>query len=434
MKRRVFLILLAAVLCMAAYAAADSEGLSFAQTCWTKLSREVTLYYEIDGQLNNVGSLGAGTYVREVGGGDYDGKICIMFSDFGNYGYIDSSDASAIVSCVQSVTLPNGSVVQVPEAAARNKAALNAYLDAEYGISLSGDSYTDETGATQTYDLTDEELAALEGEAKYLSATAKAARKNGFSTPTVYRDDDGTETSVQIVSLGLARSTVRMNGEERLVETWRLSWETEAPEDKVLAVITPKDSPNVRLRTAKSEKATIMDRVETARVLQVIRTDKNWTLVDTNDDLLPRGYISTSVLTFYPNTKLDYRSAIITVNGSTRAKGEENRVRIREKGSGKSREVTKFDLGEQLTVIPNEESGEWLEVDVNGFHGYIQSKFVTYTGEDSGSAESAESAEPAESAGSEEPAEAARTADASRTAETAETEEIEEVRGTQLIP
>ena len=84
--------------------------------------------------------------------------------------------------------------------------------------------------------------------------------------------------------MGLARSKVRMEGKEQMVDTWRLSWETEAPEDKVLAVITPKDAKNVRMRATHNEKSTVLDRVDTARVVQVLKTDKNWTLVDTNDD------------------------------------------------------------------------------------------------------------------------------------------------------
>ena len=88
MKRKVFLIVLAAALCFAATSVADSDGLTFPQTCWTKLSRDVTLYYQVseNDPLKAVGTLSAGTYVREVGGSSENGKICIMFADFGNYG------------------------------------------------------------------------------------------------------------------------------------------------------------------------------------------------------------------------------------------------------------------------------------------------------------------------------------------------------------
>lgn len=418
MKRRVIWILMAVMLLAASSASAFE--LSFAQTCWHKTSRTVTLYVQVEGRdgLVEVGTLPAGFYVRPTGD-TIDGKDGIAYN-FETYGYIDGS---SIVSCAQSVALPNGTVVQVPEAIGNNKSALNLYLEAEYGITLSGGTYTDGNGVEHELneELTEEELAALEGEAKFLSAKAKAAKKNGFSTPTVYRDDSGTETPVQIVSLGLARSRVVLNGEEQLVDTWRLSWETEAPEDKVLAVITPKNSPNVRMRTAESEKATILDRVQTTRVVQVIKTGKAWTLVDTNDDLLPRGYISTPVLTFYPNVRRDYKPAMIAINGSAKAKGPENLVRIREKGSGKAREVTKFDLGEPLTVLTGENQGEWLEVDVGGFHAFIQSQFVSYTSESSGGSAEQETAEAAETA-------------ETGAAAAAGYEEPEEKRGKQLNP
>lgn len=412
MKRCIFLILLAAMLFVAASAFADSEGLPFNATCWYKLSKDVTLYVEVnEGEpLTAVQTLPAGTYVRPTGD-TKEGKSGIGYLEFGIYGYVDGS---AITSCATYVSV-NGSTYKVPEAAARYRPYLNAFLEAEYGVSVNGTGYTDSNGVWHEFDLTEEELAALEGEAKFLSASAKAARKNGYSTPTVYRDEEGNEISVKIVSLGLARSKVLLNGKEELVDTCRLSWETEAPEDKVLAVVTPKNASDVRLRTAKSEKATIMARVQTTRVVQVIRIEKGWTLVDTNDDLLPRGYISTSVLTFYSNAEKAYRPAVIAVNGSTRGKGEDNLVRIREKGSRKGREIAKFDLGEPLSVFQGESGSEWLEVDVGGFHAYIQSQFVTYT---------AETGAPSAAAGESETGNAE---------EPSEDGEIEEVRGKQLI-
>ena len=373
MKRKVFLIVLAAVLCFAAAASADSGGLTFAQTCWHKLATATTLYVQIQpgDPLTAAGTLEAGTYVRPTGD-TMDGKAEISIGfDISYRCYVDGS---AIVSCAQSVTLPDGRVVSVPEAAAKSKTALNVFLDAEYNTTLSGGSYTDADGVVHeiTDELSDAELEELAREAKWDKAMALAYAHNG-RTMTYYHDDAGNETLVLVSYMGLARSRVTMNGEEQMVETWRLSWETEAPEDKMLAVVAPKDAANVRLRATNKSNSTILNRVPTNTVVQVIKTDKNWTLVDTNDPESPRGYISTSVLQFYPNVQIPYEAAKVSAAGRTTG---DDPVWIRSKDSSKARRIIQFNLGEPLSVCSRTETG-WCEVDVGGYHAYILPEFVT---------------------------------------------------------
>ena len=162
MKRKVFLIVLAAVLCFAATASALE--LTFAQTCWYKLATDVTLYVQIQegDPLTAAGTLSAGTYVRPTGD-TMDGKAGISFN-FETYGYVDGS---AIISCAQTVTLPSGTTVSVPEALARSKSAMNLWLETEYGESLSGGSFTDADGVVHeiTDELTEEDLDELAREA-----------------------------------------------------------------------------------------------------------------------------------------------------------------------------------------------------------------------------------------------------------------------------
>ena len=369
MKRKGFLIVLAAALCFAA--AASALELTFAQTCWHKLSTDTTLYVQIQpGEpLTAAGTLPAGTYVRPTGD-IMDGKAGISFQ-FETYGYVDGS---AIVSCAQSVTLPSGTTVSVPEALARSKSALNLYLETEYGETLSGGTFTDADGVTHEIadELTAEEEEELSREARWQKAMGLAYAHNG-RTMTFYRDDDGNEIPVLVSYMGLARSKVTMYDEEQMVETWRLFWETEAPEDKVLAVVAPKDAANVRLRATNKSNSTVLTRVPTNTVVQVIKTDKNWTLVDTNDPEAPRGYISTPVLQFYPNTQIPYEAAKVSAAGRT--KGDDP-VWIRAKDSSKARRIIQFNLGEPLSVCSRTESG-WCEVDVGGYHAYILPEFVT---------------------------------------------------------
>ena len=381
MKRRIFILVLAAALCITA--AAFAIELTWDQTCMQKTSQQTTLYVQIEGEstLTAVQPLPAGTYIRTTGQ-SVEGKTGISYSANNQdplYGFIDGS---VITSATQTVTLPSGRTVVVGEALVRSREALNLWLDMEYGETLSGGTYVDENGVE--HDIGNEAAGGspeeAAGNAKYYSALGKAWKNNGGYTPTVYRDDEGNETDVQVCYMGLARSKVIMNGEAQMVETWRLSWETEAPEDKVLAVVAPKNAGEVRLLATSKAKATVLNRVKTNRVVQVIATGKNWTLVDINDDETPRGYISTDVLDFYPNVPMEYIPAKLSAAGRT--KGSDP-VWIRSAASSKARRITQFDLGEPLSVYCQNEQG-WSEVDVGGYHAFILSEFVTLDDEITG--------------------------------------------------
>ena len=374
MKRWIFLLTLAAVLCIAASAFAIS--LTFDQTCTEKLSRSVTLYVLVEGedQLQSAQTLEAGTYVK-TNGLSKDGKTGITYG-FEMYGYIDGS---AITSAVASITLPSGKTVYVPEALTNSSAALNHWLDMEYGETLSGTTYTDESGATHELGneaALDEDATSEDGEAKWAKAMGLASAHNGTSTLTVYQEEDGSETPVTVCYMGIARSRVILNGEERMVETWRLNWYSEAPEDQVLAVISPKDAGEVRFYATDKENATILKRVPTNTVVQVIKTGKNFTLVDTHDEEIPRGYVHTSILEFYPNAQIEYKAGLLSVLGRT--KGSDP-VWIRSKASSKARRITQFDLGEPLSILSQDAETGWSEVDVGGYHAFILSEFVTVT-------------------------------------------------------
>ncbi len=375
MKRRIILLFLAAALCLAAVPAAAIE-LTFAQTCTQKTSRDTQLYVQVEegGALTPAQTLPGGTYIR-TNGLSAEGKTGVTYG-FEQKGFIDGS---VIVSAAVTLTLPSGRSVTVGEALVQSRQALNLWLDMEYGETLDGPTYTDENG--NTHEIGNQAAAGSEeefaGDAKWSRAMSLAYAHNG-STQTYYQnDDDGSEVPVTVVYMGLVRSMVILDGEKQMVETWRLSWDTEAPDEKVLAVIAPNNAAEVRMLATDSVKATVLARIPTNRVVQVIKTGKNWTLVDTNDSETPRGYISTDVLDFYPQMQLTYRSALLSAAGRTRGSDP---VWIRAKANGNARRITQFDLGEPLTVYCENEQG-WCEVDVHGYHAFILKDFVTYENE-----------------------------------------------------
>ena len=373
MKRRVFLVILAAVLCIAA--AASAVELTFSQTCRQKTSRATQLYVDPEGNGNLVAStmLPAGTYLV-TNGKSMNGLTGITYSMNDRnvlYGYIDGS---AITSATKTVTLPSGKKVVVGEALVRSRTALNLWLEMEYGETLDGSTYTDENGQQQDIGnesaLDDE--GSEDGDARWARALGGAYGRNGTSTRTVYCDDEGNEKEVQVCYMGLARSRVVMDGEEQMVETWRLSWDTEASEDKVLAV-TRSFAGEFRVWDKAQGTKTVIYRIKCNRVVQVVKIGKHYTLVDANEAGMPMGFIANDNLEYYPNIHWPYESAKITVKGNP--KGHDP-VWIRAEDSGNARTIVQFDLGEMLSVYA--QNKRWSEVDVGGYHAYILNEFVTF--------------------------------------------------------
>lgn len=201
---------------------------------------------------------------------------------------------------------------------------------------------------------------------------AKYAAKNGVTTGTVFMDGLGNVLPAEILELGLARSTILVEGKTMTVPTVALKWDTEAPEDKVLAVATPSKQTYLTLRAKKSQKSFVMGHCEKCRVVRVISTGKTWTFVD---DGGVRAYVLTSGLTFYANEPRNWVNAIITVKGKT-PRG--NYVHFRCSPSSKAKQSAKeYPVGTSIAVFSQE--GEWSEIEVDGYHCWMLSKFVTLT-------------------------------------------------------
>ena len=103
-------------------------------------------------------------------------------------------------------------------------------------------SITVESGQLGTGDVEEENPNAMTGDEAWAKGMAIAARKNGTYTPTAYHLGDNKWTRVEVVYMGLARSLVILDGETMFVNTCDLSWETEAPDNQVLAVVKSKSA------------------------------------------------------------------------------------------------------------------------------------------------------------------------------------------------
>ena len=206
--------------------------------------------------------------------------------------------------------------------------------------------------------MTDEEWAA---------ALAAAAAKNGKDTPAVWKDPStGSMQQVKVVYMGIGRSMIEVNGEKCLVNTADMTWKTEAPADKVLAVVA---SRQVYLHKSADRKSLGIKQIYRDSVVRVLATGKNWTFVDHAGDC---GYILTSALDFYANDHTDFEGGYLSLNGKTTGKG---RVQVRDFDTNKILEG--YQPGTPVTVFDILEDYNYAEIDVEGLHCYVKLDCLT---------------------------------------------------------
>ena len=208
---------------------------------------------------------------------------------------------------------------------------------------------------------------AAEHEKGWAAGMAKAASVNGAYTPTFYTDAEGNELEVPVAYMGLGRSMITLNGEKVLVDTSSLRWETEAPENKVIAVV--KQNGYAKLHSKKDSKSLVMDKVPYGQILRVVNTGKRWTFVDYKG---LRGYVATNYLTFYANEKKEYQSGVIATRAG-KTKGTIT-VHVRNKPNGKQQE--EYTIGTPVTVLAID--GDWAQVEVEGHSCYLKKEFIVF--------------------------------------------------------
>ena len=214
--------------------------------------------------------------------------------------------------------------------------------------------------------------APLEGE-DWQAALDSVAARNGKDTPTVWTDPaTGVPVAVEVVYMGIGRSMIRVDGQKKLVNTSELKWQTEAPEDKVLAVVR---SRYVWLHKSPSNKNTVLKFKQVYRdsVVRVLATGKNWTFVDHEGD---RAYVVTAGLEFYANDHTDTEPGYLSLNGKIKGKG---RIQVRDFETDATVKDTGgtvfYQPGTPVTVFDILE--DYAEIDVGGFHCVVRLDCLT---------------------------------------------------------
>ena len=233
-------------------------------------------------------------------------------------------------------------------------------------------SITVESGQMGTGEIEEDNPNAMTGDEAWAKGMAIAARRNGTYTPTAYHLGDHRWTRVQVVYMGLARSLVLLDGETVFVNTCDLSWETSAPDNQVIAVVKSQSGARIYpkpLTSNKKDKSAVLDRLGCGYVLQVIKVEGSWVLVDF-DGL--RGYVKAGSLSLLPNEPQEYKTGwIATKSGHTTGSST---VHVRDNPTTPQRE--EYRVGTPVTIL--DEDDKWCHIEVEGHRCYVLKEFVLY--------------------------------------------------------
>ena len=235
------------------------------------------------------------------------------------------------------------------------------------GVKKNQDGSVEIESGTGGVDIQVKPTAAPMTDEEWQAALAAAAARNGKDTPAVWKDPaTGDSFTVKVVYMGIGRSMVEVNGEKKLVNTADMTWKTEAPENKVLAVVT---SRQVFLHKSPDRKSLNIKQIYRDSVVRVLATGKNWTFVDHAGDC---GYVLTGALDFYTNDHTEFEGGWLSLNGKITGKG---RIQVRDIDTNKILEGYK--PGTPVTVFDILVDYGYAEIDVEGLHCYVKLDCLT---------------------------------------------------------
>ncbi len=184
--------------------------------------------------------------------------------------------------------------------------------------------------------------------------------------------DSGVQEPVTLISAGTLFSRVAIGQITEIVRTRDLQYEktgTVTP-DKAYAMVNAKKTGYATLHLRGSSKSDVVGRCTTNRIALVLDAGKSYTRVWCEGKV---GYLKTSSLIFLPASGDDSELAVLSYKGRITAKAA---INIRQNGKNTSRSLDTVPCGSELVVISTSSDG-WVEVEVNGWRGWVQEQYVT---------------------------------------------------------
>lgn len=348
--KKLFAVLLTVACVLLAGAALAQSQTSWNQACTKKVIASATAYSwnAETGTLSASGTVPAGSYIKqssedEVSRAQGVVRVSWCTADGSTHsGYIYPS---VITSATASVTLNNGKSANVPEALLSDTTELYKYLWKNY----------------------EAEMRVAPDAGKDVAAAAAKANESGFSV--AFTDIEGKLRFVSVRSLGLVSTDIILDNEPCSVSTADLQWTTEAAPECSLGVIFAPRTGKASMYAKKDTNSTVIKKCQAGKIVFVLNKGERYARIWYDGQI---GYMPVSTLKFYgPASSDDALTAILSYKGKTNGRAK---VNVRQEASAKSRVVCTPVTGTQVDVVALD--GTWAQIDVNGYHGYIQTKFI----------------------------------------------------------
>ena len=345
---------LALVLCCSRALAVDFAERAYYSIYEMRSSSTMYSYTEGDGSnglpydYTPIGTLPAGTPVSSLG------KV------YGNYqhiSYIDGDDHWAHVavdkgtvkSAFTILDVGIGYTVKIPVAAARAGAeVVFDYVSWRYGVD------------PNIYDV---RRGLRGGSSAQPTATPEPITESFYSVVK----ENGALELVKLVSLGLTESVVSDSTGEHSVATSDLLFQTNAPAHQRVAWLVS-NTGKVNMRRQPGSEGRVTKSCSAGLMVTVFDLGEKYTGIICEGQ---EGYVLTSSLGFPASLSLS-AVALTSYQGST--DDSRHKINLRAKASGSSRRLAQFGCGVPAEVLLTE--GDWSEVILEGWHGYIQNGFL----------------------------------------------------------
>lgn len=336
-------------------------------TCRSKTTGTVTLYsisIADDGTktAHEVGSLSSGKYIHV---NDFNDDLRMFFISYLANGsrkeaYIKSE--SAIVQAEKTINFTDGSHIIVPEKVAETPSALQKWIsNVAPGRVIAGDGSKPVSidGTTPTTSQSSS------GQTSSKKTTTKQA------TPSHQYTWEPQQATISLRQLGVDTSTIVHNGEELQVPTHELTFASDIPQGKKIAIIYAPNTGKCSLRQKASESAKAIKQCKAGTVVAVLEYGSKFCQVDYQGQV---GYVLTRCLQFHDSNVQPLGTGMLTYNGKCTGR---TTINIRHETSGKSAKIAEWKTGTQVTVFDFADG--WYEIEYKGIHGYVMEKFLTMT-------------------------------------------------------
>ena len=206
------------------------------------------------------------------------------------------------------------------------------------------------------------------------SSSPGKASSSGSSSNTVRSPGGATGegiggVSVQVVTLGVRTSVVKIDGKKQEIMTEELVFAAGIPDDQRVAYIYAPESGQCWLRKTGSESGTTIQPCRAGTVVAVLALDGSWTKIRYKDAV---GYVPTRCLTFCNPARGTIGTGMVTKNGNGSGRAE---INVRNAPTRESVVIKTWKTGTMVTVFSFKDG--WYEVEYNGIHAFIKEDYLT---------------------------------------------------------